>query len=159
MDNFPKDLQYFIVELFFENKQEIILLYTDSNFSNPKLCGYYPLEKIIQEKIEIEKYLFGESSRCGNIRLMIFLYENGCPWDSFTFTWAAEHGNLENMQWLLEKECPWSCDTFIYAAKHGSLENMQWLFEKGCPWDNWTFVFSKKHEKIVQWLLDNGCPS
>jgi hypothetical protein len=50
MNIFPRDLQYFIVQLYFQNKKEIIKLYTVSNFSNPELRGYYPPEKIKKGK-------------------------------------------------------------------------------------------------------------
>jgi hypothetical protein len=45
MNIFPKDIQYFIVELFFENEKEIIPLYTDLKYKNDKLCKYYSPEK------------------------------------------------------------------------------------------------------------------
>jgi hypothetical protein len=131
MNIFPKDLQYFIVQLYFENKKEIILFYTDSNYSDEDLCGYYPPEKVIQEKIKIDEYLFKDAAECGNIRLMIFLYEKKCPWDSFTFRMAANHDNLENLKWLLDN---------------------------GCPWDRWTFHFKFHHvnEKTKDFLKKNG---
>jgi hypothetical protein len=31
------------------------------------------------------------------------------------------------MQWLFENKCPWDHHTFTYAARHGILENMQWF--------------------------------
>jgi hypothetical protein len=79
MNIFPTDIQYFLIK-HFENKKEILKLYTDLNYSNEKLRGYFYPEKIIQEKIKLQYYLFNDSIRCGNIRLMIFLFENGCPW-------------------------------------------------------------------------------
>jgi hypothetical protein len=57
MNIFPKDLQYFITELFFENKQEIIPLYMDLNYSNKDLRGYYPPDKIKKENINIGYYM------------------------------------------------------------------------------------------------------
>jgi hypothetical protein len=31
---------------------------------------------------------------------MKWLKENNCPWDKWTFKYAAENGNLKNMKWL-----------------------------------------------------------
>lgn len=48
---------------------------------------------------------------------------------------AAKYGQLNVLQWLREKGCPWSrlnCDD---AASGGHLSCPQWLREKGCPWD------------------------
>jgi hypothetical protein len=64
MNIFPTNLQYFITKRHFENKKEIILLYTDPNYSNEKLRGYY-----YPEKIKIN-FLIGDATKCGNIRLM-----------------------------------------------------------------------------------------
>ena len=30
---------------------------------------------------------------------------NGCPWNAYTFNYAAKNGNLENMKWLKENGC------------------------------------------------------
>jgi hypothetical protein len=164
MNIFPTDIQYFITKKHFENNKEIILLYTDPNYSNKELLGYYYPKKIIKEKlkdkVQVYKYLFDYAAKCGNIILMIFLKENRCPWDSGTFARAAEHGNLEIMKWLLENGCPWNESTFSYAAEHGNLDNMKWLKEKRCPWDRWTIIYAAKHGNLenIEWLKANGGP-
>jgi hypothetical protein len=178
MNIFPKDLQYFITELFFENKKEIILLYTDSKYSNRDLRGYYRPKKIIQE-FKSTIILFNEAAECGNIRLMKFLYENKCPWnsnifsgvakhgnlenmqwDTWTFYYAARHGNLENMQWILDNGCPWDAWTFSHATYNGNLEILKWLFEKRAPWESATFSHAAYHGNLenMQWLFEKGCP-
>ena len=118
MNIFPKDVQYLIFD-----KNEIILLYTYSEYTNKNLFRYYYLEKIIQEKIELNNFLFDIIAKCGNIRLMKWLFGNGCCWSSYTFVCAAFHGNLDNMKWLLENECPWGSITFL----DGNLETKKWL--------------------------------
>ncbi len=44
------------------------------------------------------------------------------------------------MKWLKENECPWDEWTFGYAALNGNLENMKWLKENECPWDKYTVM-------------------
>ena len=113
MNIFPLDIQYLIAE-FISNKnekiikKEIILLYTYPEYSHTDFKGFYSPEKIEQEKIELDVYLLNISAYFGNIRVMIFLFEKGCPWNFWTFEKAAEHGNLENMKWLRENGCPGS---------------------------------------------------
>jgi hypothetical protein len=133
MNIFPTNLQYFITKKHFENKKEIILLYTDPNYSNEKLCGYYYPEKIIKEKIKIN-FLFDGAIKCGNIRLMKCIKKKKIYLGYHTFRNAAKYGNLENMKWLKVNGCPWGDWTFTWASKHGNLENMKWLLENGCPW-------------------------
>jgi hypothetical protein len=70
MNIFPTNIQYFITKKHFQNKKEIILIYTDPDFLNPELIGYYYPEKIIQIKYKYEYYLINNAAKCGNIRLM-----------------------------------------------------------------------------------------
>ncbi len=51
---------------------------------------------------------------------MKWLRKNGCPWDSNTFSSAAENGNLENMKWLKKNGCPWNENTFVEAEENGN---------------------------------------
>lgn len=46
---------------------------------------------------------------------------------------AAEMGNLEMLQWLHERGCPWSETTVIRAAKAGNVECLSYAIEQGCP--------------------------
>ena len=43
----------------------------------------------------------------GNVELLKFLHENGCPWDDRTCTSAAAGGLLECLKYAHENECPW----------------------------------------------------
>ena len=95
------------------------------------------------------KYLYTETDiiypKClnisvenGNLDIMKWFIENGCPFDAFTFTAAAKNGNLDNMKWLLENGCPFGKDpfgkgTFMYAKENGNQENIDWLIDNGCP--------------------------
>ena len=44
----------------------------------------------------------------GNLELLQFLRENGCPWDDWTCWRAAENGHLECLKYAHENECPGS---------------------------------------------------
>jgi hypothetical protein len=161
MNIFPTNLQYFITNKHFENNKNIIKLYTDPNYTNKKLIRYYDPKKIIKEKIKIDtKFLIDDATECGNIRLIKWLKENGCPWRDTTFEYAAYYGNLDNMKWLLENGCPWNFWTFEAAAEHGNLENMKWLFKKGCPWSKATFAHASYYGNLENmiFLFENGCP-
>jgi hypothetical protein len=104
MNIFPTNLQYFIKKRHFENNKEIVLLYTDPNFSNVNLIGYYYPEKIIQKNIELNNYLFDEVVKCGNIRIMKWIIKNERLFSCYTFKDAAFYGNLENIEWLKLKK-------------------------------------------------------
>jgi hypothetical protein len=104
MNIFPTNIQYFLLK-HFENKKEIILLYTNPDYTNDKLIGYYYLKKI--QRILLSNYLFKNALICGNNKLIKWMLKKKFPWNSCTFRCAAKNGNLENMIFLLENGCPW----------------------------------------------------
>src|SRR5690242_11913402 len=79
----------------------------------------------------------------------------------WTCTNAASGGQLVLIQWLHENGCPWDnediCDE---AAIGGHLELLQWIHEKGWPWKAFTCTAEATggHHEVVQWLHNNGCP-
>jgi hypothetical protein len=95
-----------------------------------------------------------------NIEVMKWLKENNCPWNTLTFAWATLSGDLEKMKWLKENNCPWNGTTFSSAAEYGNLDNMKWLKEQNCPWDSDTFWKASTTGKLenMKWLKDNECP-
>ena len=79
----------------------------------------------------------------GNVDLLEFLHEKGCPWDWSTCSSAAKNGHLECLKYAHENGCPWDqwpWDqwTCRQAAENGHLECLKYLHEKGCPWDEET---------------------
>jgi hypothetical protein len=59
--------------------------------------------------------------------------ENGCPWDEWTCTYAAERGDLEMLQWARANGCPWDEWTWRGAEGYGHLEVLKWARENGAP--------------------------
>jgi hypothetical protein len=157
MNIFPTNIQYFLLK-HFKNKKEIILLYTDPDYTNEKLLGYYYPEKMILENCYL--YRLNDVIKYGNIRLIKWLKANGCSWDEKTFSDAAYFGKLKIMIFLFENGCPWYEYTFSSAAFCGNLENMKWLKENGCPWNCLTFTRAIQNGNLenIQWLKANGCP-
>jgi hypothetical protein len=54
---------------------------------------------------------------------MIWLLDNGCPWDWQTFAAAAENVTLENMNCSRINKRPWNWKAFASAG--GDLSSMQ----------------------------------
>ena len=72
----------------------------------------------------------------GNVDLLEFLHEKGCPWDEDTCSEAAEYGHLECLKYAHENGCPWDQWTCRQAARNGHLECLKYAHENGCPWMN-----------------------
>ena len=92
----------------------------------------WALEKCSEEK---KKRFCSKMAEKGNLELLQFLHENGCPWDEETCTRAAQYGHLECLKYAHENGCPWHEDTCAYATSRGHLDCLQYAHENGCPWN------------------------
>ena len=91
----------------------------------------WALEKCSEEK---ERFCW-RMAQNGNLELLQYLHENGCPWDKRTCSEAALYGHLECLQYAHEKGCPWNEETCSEAAKNGHQECLKYARENGCSWD------------------------
>jgi hypothetical protein len=66
---------------------------------------------------------------------MKYVYENGCPWNEQTCSYAATVGRLECLKYAHENGCPWNDETCSSAACNGHLNCLKYAHENGCPWD------------------------
>ena len=92
----------------------------------------WALEKCSEKK---ERFCT-KMARNGNVELLQFLHEKGCPWDARTCSYAAKNGHLECLKYAHENGCPWDEDTCSYAAEHGRLDCLEYARENGCPSEN-----------------------
>lgn len=94
-------------------------------------------------------------ARLGNLELLKWAREQGCPWDSSTCSAAARSGNLGMLQWLREDEndCPWDEDTCLSAAKGGFVEVLKYAYENGCPAHSYECEFAAEggHREVLEW--------
>ena len=91
----------------------------------------WALEKCSEEK----KRFCAEMAMNGNLELLKFLHEKGCPWDEVTCSQAAQYGHLECLKYAHENGCPWDRKTRLKAAKNGHFECLQYARENGGPSD------------------------
>ena len=47
---------------------------------------------------------------------------------------AAIEGNLQLLQWAHEQGCPWNATICKLAAQGGHLDSLKYLHDHGCPW-------------------------
>jgi hypothetical protein len=66
--------------------------------------------------------LCAEAAKNGHLDILIFLHQNGCPWDEWTCRKAAENGHIECLKYAHENGCPWNEVTCLFAAKYDNLE-------------------------------------
>jgi len=95
--------------------------------------------------LKFAKIDFGVSILCqasahgGQLKVLKWARENGCPWNEWTCEYAASGGHLEVLKWARKNGCPWNEWTCYKAAYGGYLEVLKWARENRCPWDNFKF--------------------
>ena len=128
-----------------------------------KICDFFTkstlswaLEKCSEKK---ERFCVG-MALSGNLALLQYLHEKGCPWDEDTCTGAASGGHFEILKYLHEKGCPWNEEACSEAAYRGHLECLKYAHEKGCPWEEeaCSAAAVEGHLECLQYLLKQGCP-
>jgi hypothetical protein len=100
------------------------------------------------------------ATKYGHLHVLQWLHENGCPLYEHICTWAAKYGHLDVVQWAHEHGYPWDAETCQLAAWKGHLHVLQWLREHGCPWDEKTCsnAATEGHLHVLQWAHEHGCP-
>lgn len=140
----------------------------------------------VKTGMPMEKCTFAAATKVGDVRILTWLFDNGCkpcehvcaglaarghlaafqwarannlPWDDWTLRGAAMQGNLDVIIWAVENGCPWG-RTCIEAARGGHLEVLKWARANGCPWDSNTCSAAAVHGHlgVIEWARQNGCP-
>jgi hypothetical protein len=101
------------------------------------------------------------ASKAGNLEVLRYLHEQGCPWHYDTCGVAAASGDLEQLKWLHEHGAPLDEETAEIAASGGSVVIFEWLLQQqGVVFDAATMqaAAAKDHLQLCQWLREHGCP-
>ena len=78
--------------------------------------------------------MFLTAARFGNLEILKYLHENGCPWYSDTCSSAADGGHLMCLTYAHEHGCKWEEDTCSFAAKKGHIKCLKYAHENNCIW-------------------------
>ncbi|KXZ46066.1 hypothetical protein GPECTOR_47g341 [Gonium pectorale] len=94
------------------------------------------LDTLGAEVMVLNAELFAAASLSGNMELLVWLRQHGCPWDCTAYSGAAEAGWEAVLDWLVEQGCPIEDCGMPYAkACHtGDLATARCLRRLGVPW-------------------------
>ena len=72
---------------------------------------------------------------------------------------AASAGQLEVLQWAREQGCPWDDEICAAAAAQGHLQVLQWARAQDCPWNKAVCIRAVEgnHLELLAWALGAGC--
>ena len=116
--------------------------------------------KPIRQKILFGVQTCASAALGGCLELLMWLRDNGCPWNASTCSNAALGGHLEVLKYAHEKGCKWNALTCSEAAEGGHLEVLKYAHENGCPWNEWTCYAAARrgHFEVLKYAHEKGCP-
>ncbi|GFR41069.1 hypothetical protein Agub_g1709 [Astrephomene gubernaculifera] len=115
--------------------------------------------------LQLGTEVFSDAAYSGNLELLRWLRERGCPWDADAIAEAARSGCDEALEWLVEQVCPWPDDglPYVEAARNNDLATLACLKRLGCPWGppgrllKYCLQYSCINA-VLSWLLAAGYP-
>ncbi len=89
-----------------------------------KACygGHIPVAQwlVATYNVPLDSHYIADAAMSGNLDLVKWLHQQGCPWDSEATQHAAMIGNLEIFQWLLAQDPPCPCE--LWACRRSARE-------------------------------------
>jgi hypothetical protein len=79
-----------------------------------------------------------EAVEQGNLAMVKYCVENGCPMYEYACTVAAEEGHLDVLKYLHENDCPWSSHACRCAHENNHVDCLNYLIEQKAPdWERY----------------------
>jgi hypothetical protein len=122
--------------------------------------GWYQMHCTLQRKPHSQKKLCEEAAATGNLTLLQYARQSGCPWRS-TCYFAALNGHLEILQWMHAQRHINSrqlrYDVSSAALRGGHLNVVQWAHSNGFNQLNVCDAGVRYgHRHIIEWGLAAG---
>jgi hypothetical protein len=68
----------------------------------------------------------------GNLAMVKYCFDNGCPMDDYACLCAAEKGHLDVLKYLHEHDCPWNSQACYWAHENNRIDCLNYLIEQKC---------------------------
>jgi len=102
-----------------------------------------------------------EVARMNKLEYLVWAREvKNCDWGLRTISRAAEHGNLAMVKYCVENGCPMDEVACRIAAREGHLDVLKYLHENDCPWNSWACFWARRNNHIdcLNYLIEQKCP-
>jgi hypothetical protein len=119
------------------------------------------LQYLSTKKSFMPDYVMDTAAANGHIHIVQWLAEVvKTKYSKATFSTAVSHGQLQMVKYLQERGCPSYSDMCEAAALRGDLKMLQYLRSQGCAWDHEVCAIATRRNRLVllQWAVANGCP-
>ena len=108
-----------------------------------------------------QKAFCREVARMNKLEYLVWAREvKNCDWDSRTIDRAARQGNLAMVKYCVENGCPMDEVACRIAAREGHLDVLKYLHENDCPWDSMacSYAHFNNHIDCLNYLIEQKCP-
>jgi hypothetical protein len=107
-----------------------------------------------------QEYFCLKVARMNKLEYLVWAREvKNCDWNSWTINEAAEQGNLAMVKYCVENGCPMDEYACAVAAARGHLDVLKYLHEHVCPW-NWNACAAahfNNHVDCLNYLIEQKC--
>lgn len=106
----------------------------------------------------------GQSMRCAaaakNKTSLVWLKENGCPLDAGAFAQACLSGNVDMISWFVTNDCGWDELATASAVRSNNMAAVEYLVSHGFRLNERATQAAAALEtsEMLRWLRLNGCP-
>ena len=100
-------------------------------------------------------------ARMNKLEYLVWLREvKNCDWDIWTIDSAAMQGNLAMVKYCVDNGCPMNAWTCFYAAEKGHLDVLKYLHENDCRWnpDACSYAHANNRIDCLKYLIEQKCP-
>jgi len=108
-----------------------------------------------------QKYFCWEVAEMNKLEYLVWLREvKNCDWNRWTIRAAARQGNLSMVKYCVDNGCPMDVYACWNAAGKGHLDVLKYLHENDCPWNSYTCSCARANNQIdcLNYLIEQKCP-
>jgi hypothetical protein len=113
------------------------------------------------ERSGTQKWFCYKVARMNKLEYLVWLREvKNCNWNSWTIEWAARQGNLAMVKYCVDNGCPMDAWTCLIAASEGHLDVLKYLHENDCPWSSEACyrAHENNHIDCLNYLIEQKFP-
>lgn len=125
------DEDYFFIECLmnalFENKLECVEYILSLKPSLKNMNRFLKQDEYEEFEICLESFC-AKASESGSLECLIYLHENGFPWDESTTLCAGSKGHLDCLKYAISNGCPFN-DELIFCSTNKCYEYLQEIMD------------------------------
>jgi len=108
-----------------------------------------------------QEYFCLKVAQMNKLEYLVWAREvKNCDCDWRTIAFAASQGNLAMVKYCVDNGCPMDEDACIVAASEGHLDVLKYLHENDCPWNTYACFSAHENNRIdcLNYLIEQKCP-